>query len=74
MSDEERVLPQHPFFPSLLIPEYGGWRSRSVNPQFPGSSGGGGSSSVGRKTFSRSTNAQPVHGRVDWAAKYGGHR
>ncbi|XP_022613902.1 serine/threonine-protein kinase MAK-like [Seriola dumerili] len=50
--------------------EYEGGSSRSLNPQIPGSS----TSSVGKKMLSRSTNLQPVHGRVDWAAKYGGHR
>uniref|UniRef100_A0A8D0CPI0 non-specific serine/threonine protein kinase n=1 Tax=Sander lucioperca TaxID=283035 RepID=A0A8D0CPI0_SANLU len=48
--------------------EYEGWRSRSLNPQNPGSS------VTGKNTFSRSTNTQPVHGRVDWTAKYGGHQ
>ncbi|AWP03729.1 putative serine/threonine-protein kinase MAK-like [Scophthalmus maximus] len=72
--ESDSVSPQTEEWASPTDFKYGGWRSRSVNPQFPGSSGGGGSSSVGRKTFSRSTNAQPVHGRVDWAAKYGGHR
>ncbi|GLD50802.1 serine/threonine-protein kinase MAK-like isoform X2 [Lates japonicus] len=47
-----------------------GWRSRSLNPHILGSS----SSSTGKKTLSRSTNIQPVHGRVDWTAKYGGQR
>ncbi|XP_026169990.1 serine/threonine-protein kinase MAK-like [Mastacembelus armatus] len=50
--------------------EYEGWRSRSVIPQIPGSS----TTSTGQSTFSRSTSTQPVHGRVDWTAKYGGHR
>ncbi|XP_035526691.1 serine/threonine-protein kinase MAK-like [Morone saxatilis] len=45
-----------------------GRRSRSLNPQMPGSS-----ASVTGK-FSKSTNIQPVHGRVDWSAKYGGHQ
>ncbi|XP_039671420.1 serine/threonine-protein kinase MAK-like isoform X2 [Perca fluviatilis] len=48
--------------------EYDGWRSRSLNPQNPGSS------ITGKNSFSRSTNIQPVHGRVDWTAKYGGHQ
>ncbi|XP_035861005.1 serine/threonine-protein kinase MAK-like isoform X7 [Sander lucioperca] len=52
----------------ILNKEYEGWRSRSLNPQNPGSS------VTGKNTFSRSTNTQPVHGRVDWTAKYGGHQ
>lgn len=48
--------------------EYEGWRSRPLNPQVPGSN------TTGKSTFSRTTNLQPVHGRVDWTAKYGGHR
>nr|XP_029131658.1 serine/threonine-protein kinase MAK-like [Labrus bergylta] len=51
-------------FPSYE--EYQGWRIR--NPQILGSS------ATGKKTFSRSTNVQPVHGRVDWSTKYGGHQ
>ncbi|KAK2822698.1 hypothetical protein Q5P01_022763 [Channa striata] len=50
--------------------EYEGWRSRSPKPQLPVS----GTSSAGKNTFSPSTNIQPVHGRVDWTAKYGGPR
>ncbi|XP_069366689.1 serine/threonine-protein kinase MAK-like isoform X2 [Paralichthys olivaceus] len=50
--------------------EYERWRSRSVNPHISGSSSG----SAANKSSSRGTNNQPVHGRVDWAAKYGGHR
>ncbi|KAM9349873.1 serine/threonine-protein kinase MAK-like [Symphorus nematophorus] len=46
--------------------KYEGWRSQSLNPQIPGS--------TGKSTFSKSTNIQPVHGRVDWTAKYGGHQ
>ncbi|XP_026230357.1 serine/threonine-protein kinase MAK-like isoform X2 [Anabas testudineus] len=48
--------------------EYEGWRTRT--PQIPGSS----TSSMGKNSFLRSTNIQPVHGRVDWTAKYGGNR
>uniref|UniRef100_A0A3P8SYC5 non-specific serine/threonine protein kinase n=1 Tax=Amphiprion percula TaxID=161767 RepID=A0A3P8SYC5_AMPPE len=42
-----------------------GQRSRSVNPQVPAAL---------KPSFSRSSNLQPVHGRVDWTAKYRGHR
>ncbi|XP_047444406.1 serine/threonine-protein kinase MAK-like isoform X2 [Mugil cephalus] len=50
--------------------EYEGWRSRPLNPPVSGFS-----TSVAAKNVSfRSTNIQPVHGRVDWTAKYGGHR
>ncbi|XP_044075935.1 serine/threonine-protein kinase MAK-like isoform X2 [Siniperca chuatsi] len=31
-------------------------------------------SATGKNAFSRSTNIHPVHGRVDWTAKYGGHQ
>lgn len=48
--------------------KHGGWKSRSAKPQIPGSN------TVGRSTLSRNTKIQPVHGRVDWAAKYSGHR
>ncbi|KAK5620939.1 hypothetical protein CRENBAI_016455 [Crenichthys baileyi] len=48
--------------------ELEGWRSRSLHPQIPGPS------ATGWSGPSRGTNLQPVHGRVDWAAKYGGYR
>ncbi|XP_029310155.1 serine/threonine-protein kinase MAK-like isoform X2 [Cottoperca gobio] len=50
------------------IEEYEGWRSRSLKPQIPGSS------ATGRNTFPKTTNLHPVHGRVDWTAKYGGNQ
>ncbi|XP_042283448.1 serine/threonine-protein kinase MAK-like isoform X1 [Thunnus maccoyii] len=50
--------------------EYDGWRSRSLNSQIPCSS----TSATGRNSLPRNTNIQPIHGRVDWTAKYGGHR
>ncbi|XP_041659695.1 serine/threonine-protein kinase MAK-like [Cheilinus undulatus] len=56
--------PSHKLFPSNE--EYEGWKRQ--NPQVPGSS------TTGKKTFGRCTKVQPVHGRVDWSAKYGGHQ
>ncbi|XP_019130076.2 serine/threonine-protein kinase MAK isoform X1 [Larimichthys crocea] len=56
--------------PVLSHEEYAGSRSRSLNPQFSGSS----TSITGKNTYLKSTNIQPVHGRVDWSAKYGGHQ
>ncbi|KAL7386733.1 hypothetical protein ABVT39_012663 [Epinephelus coioides] len=53
---------------SLSNEEYEGWKSRSLNPHIMGPC------ATGRNTFPRSTNIQPVHGRVDWTAKYGGHQ
>ncbi|XP_034009051.1 serine/threonine-protein kinase MAK-like [Trematomus bernacchii] len=43
--------------------EHEGWRSRSLNPPISGSSASGWSSTL-----------QPVHGRVDWTAKYKGNQ
>ncbi|XP_054645833.1 serine/threonine-protein kinase MAK-like isoform X2 [Dunckerocampus dactyliophorus] len=40
------------------------------SPQVPCTS----TSFSGMNTFSRNTNIPPVHGRVDWTAKYGGNR
>lgn len=45
-------------------------RTRSLSRHTPGS----GASLTARNAFSRSTNMQPVHGRVDWTAKYGGRQ
>uniref|UniRef100_A0A3Q1BV80 non-specific serine/threonine protein kinase n=1 Tax=Amphiprion ocellaris TaxID=80972 RepID=A0A3Q1BV80_AMPOC len=58
-------IPVH-FLSSMFLSENeGGQRSRSVNPQVPAAL---------KPSFSRSSNLQPVHGRVDWTAKYRGHR
>lgn len=60
-----QVEPKHPFLLSHDdLPEHEGRRSRVTNPQLPLSS------VMGKNTFSKSM--QPVHGRVDWTAKYGG--
>ncbi|XP_042164172.1 serine/threonine-protein kinase MAK isoform X2 [Oncorhynchus tshawytscha] len=54
--------------------KYEGWKTKSMNPQIPGSSSLN-SNSGGKITSSRPPPIQPVHGRVDWATKYGGgHR
>lgn len=60
-----QVEPKHPFlFFHDDLAEQDGWRSKVPNPQLPRSS------VMGKNTFSKSI--QPVHGRVDWTAKYGG--
>ncbi|MEQ2189608.1 hypothetical protein GOODEAATRI_026953 [Goodea atripinnis] len=48
--------------------ELEGWRSRSLHAQILAPS------AIGRSGPSRSTNLQPLHGRVDSTAKYGGYR
>ncbi|XP_033960115.1 serine/threonine-protein kinase MAK-like isoform X2 [Pseudochaenichthys georgianus] len=48
--------------------EHEGWRSRSLNPPISGPSASGWSS------LPRSSTLQPVHGRVDWTAKYKGNQ
>ncbi|XP_030016017.1 serine/threonine-protein kinase MAK-like isoform X2 [Sphaeramia orbicularis] len=55
---------------SLSNEEYDGWMNKSPTPQIPVLS----TSATGKNTFSKNTNLQPVHGRVDWTSKYGGHR
>ncbi|XP_069014036.1 serine/threonine-protein kinase MAK-like [Embiotoca jacksoni] len=45
--------------------EFEGRRNRSLNPPITGS--------TGKPAFSRGTKLQPIHGRVDWTAKYGGN-
>ncbi|XP_045080563.1 serine/threonine-protein kinase MAK [Coregonus clupeaformis] len=54
--------------------KYEGWKMKSMKPPVPGSSSLN-SNSGGENTVSRAPPIQPVHGRVDWAVKYGGrHR
>ncbi|KAJ8413197.1 hypothetical protein AAFF_G00091930 [Aldrovandia affinis] len=53
--------------------EYEGWKSRAARSQIPGS----GFATLGRNSGNLLTRAAPiqsVHGRTDWAAKYGSHR
>ncbi|XP_035285239.1 serine/threonine-protein kinase MAK-like isoform X3 [Anguilla anguilla] len=50
--------------------EYEGWKSKMAKSQIPGSS----FTMPGKSLLSRAPPIQPVHGRVDWAAKYGSHR
>lgn len=52
---------------SISKEEENTWR-KPLNSQIPGSS------AALRSPFSRNTNPPPVHGRVDWTAKYGGYR
>lgn len=70
--EEQRTLTGEIFFHftffSVLISEYEGWRSRPLNSQVLGLN----ASTAGKTALSRSV--QPVNGRVDWTAKYSGHR
>ncbi|XP_076147168.1 serine/threonine-protein kinase MAK isoform X2 [Alosa pseudoharengus] len=50
--------------------DYEGWKKRMERSQLKGSS----YSALGKNSGNLLTRAQPVHGRVDWAAKYGTHR
>lgn len=50
--------------------KYEGWRGKAVKSQIPGSS----YTMPGKSLLPRAPPVQPVHGRVDWAAKYAGHR
>ncbi|KPP64886.1 serine/threonine-protein kinase MAK-like [Scleropages formosus] len=47
-----------------------GWKSKVTKSQGPGPS----FNTPGKGLLSRAAPMQPVHGRIDWAAKYGGHR
>ncbi|XP_077100420.1 serine/threonine-protein kinase MAK isoform X11 [Siphateles boraxobius] len=52
---------------------YDGWKRRADRTQLKGTS----YSALGKNSanlIARAPPAQPVHGRVDWAAKYGNHR
>ncbi|KAL4657107.1 serine/threonine-protein kinase MAK [Arapaima gigas] len=50
--------------------KYEGWKSKAPKSQVPVSS----FNTPGKGLLSRAAAVQPVHGRIDWAAKYGGHR
>ncbi|KAK6299733.1 serine/threonine-protein kinase MAK-like isoform X2 [Coregonus clupeaformis] len=53
--------------------DYDGWKRRADKPQIKGQ----GYSALGKTSgnlLTRGPPVQPVHGRVDWASKYGGNR
>ncbi|XP_023682107.1 serine/threonine-protein kinase MAK isoform X5 [Paramormyrops kingsleyae] len=50
--------------------KYEGWKMKASKSQMPGTS----FATPGKGLLSRAAPVQPVHGRIDWAAKYGGHR
>lgn len=54
----------------VLSADYEGWRKRMERSQLKGSS----YSALGKNSANLLTRAPPIHGRVDWAAKYGSHR
>ncbi|KAM4689784.1 serine/threonine-protein kinase MAK isoform 2-T2 [Discoglossus pictus] len=54
------------------VPDYDGWKPKGLRGQIPAPS-----FKPAAKSFSvlnRPQAVQPVHGRTDWIAKYGGHR
>ncbi|XP_043082573.1 serine/threonine-protein kinase MAK isoform X1 [Puntigrus tetrazona] len=58
---------------SEISEDYGGWKRRADRTQTKGMS----FSALGKNSanlIARAPPVQPVHGRVDWAAKYGSHR
>ncbi|KAG9347832.1 hypothetical protein JZ751_003848 [Albula glossodonta] len=64
---------QHYLRQSRYLPEYEGWKSKAARSQIPASS----FATLGRNSgnlLSRAAPLQSVHGRTDWAAKYGSHR
>lgn len=53
--------------------DYDGWKRRSDRTQLKGTN----YAALGKNSanlIGRAPPVQPVHGRVDWAAKYGNHR
>lgn len=53
-----------------VFEEYEGWKMKASRSQM----GGGSFATSGKGLLSRAAPVQPVHGRIDWAAKYGSHR
>ncbi|XP_066579288.1 serine/threonine-protein kinase MAK isoform X2 [Amia ocellicauda] len=53
--------------------DYDGWRSKAARSQIPGSNFNSSGKSSG-SLLARAPPVQPVHGRIDWASKYGSHR
>lgn len=58
---------------TLFFSDYDGWKRRAERTQLKGTS----YSALGKNSANLIAHAppvQPVHGRTDWAAKYGSHR
>lgn len=52
-------------------PEYN-WKTKAARAQIPGPTYN--PAARGMNILTRPPPVQPVHGRTDWVAKYGGHR
>ncbi|XP_063307799.1 serine/threonine-protein kinase MAK isoform X2 [Pelobates fuscus] len=53
-------------------PDFDAWKTKTARTQLPGSSFKPATKNL--SVINRPQPLQPVHGRTDWAAKYGGHR
>ncbi|XP_075441836.1 serine/threonine-protein kinase MAK isoform X3 [Ascaphus truei] len=58
--------------PLGAVTNYDGWKTKAVRSQLPGPSFKPAAKNLSMLT--RPQPIQPVHGRTDWIAKYGGHR
>ncbi|XP_056377126.1 serine/threonine-protein kinase MAK isoform X6 [Hyla sarda] len=53
------------------IPDYDTWKTKAAHSQFPASAYKPAAKNL---VVNRQQPIQPIHGRTDWVAKYGGHR
>ncbi|KAM4029513.1 serine/threonine-protein kinase MAK isoform 2-T2 [Anomaloglossus baeobatrachus] len=51
------------------VPDYDTWKTKAIRTQFPAPA-----YKPAAKNLSVLNRQQPIHGRTDWVAKYGGHR
>ncbi|KAM3928854.1 serine/threonine-protein kinase MAK isoform 2-T2 [Leptodactylus fuscus] len=54
------------------IPDYDAWKTKAVRSQFPAPVYKPAAKNI--SVLNRQQPIQPIHGRTDWVAKYGGHR
>ncbi|KAM9308836.1 serine/threonine-protein kinase MAK [Gastrophryne carolinensis] len=72
VTGKPKILKPKPTWQKAVIEnssDYDAWKPKAVRAQLPGPS-----IKPAAKTFSVLNRAQPIHGRTDWIAKYGGHR
>ncbi|XP_073534864.1 serine/threonine-protein kinase MAK isoform X1 [Phyllobates terribilis] len=72
VNSKPKILNPKPTCPKAVIenvPDYDTWKTKAVRTQFPSPA-----YKPAAKNLSVLNRQQPIHGRTDWVAKYGGHR
>ncbi|KAM8966603.1 serine/threonine-protein kinase MAK isoform 2-T2 [Pelodytes ibericus] len=75
VNGKPKVIKPKPTFQKAVfdnLPDYDTWKTKAMRSQLPGPSFKPAAKNL--SLLNRQQPLQPVHGRTDWTAKYGGHR